>query len=54
MNTLSMVYAAMFRYDDAIARAERARKVAQDSKRADYTRLVPTIDLAIQRYRTAK
>ncbi len=54
MNTLGMVYAAMFRYDEAIAMAERAREVALASERADYARLVPAIGLYLQQYRTAK
>ena len=54
MNTLSMVYAAMSRYDEAIAMAQRAREVALASGRADYAQLVPAIGLAIEQYRTAK
>ena len=54
MHTLGMVYAALSRYDEAIAMAERARDVALASKRADYAQLIPAIGLAIEQYRTAK
>ena len=54
MHTLGMVYSTMFRFDEAIAMAERARDVALASNREDFARLVPAIGLAIQQYRTAK
>ena len=54
MNTLALVYAALFRFDEAILMAERARDVALASERADFTQLVPTIGLAIEQYKLAR
>jgi tetratricopeptide (TPR) repeat protein len=54
MNTLAMVYSALFRFDEAILMAERARDVALASERADFTQLVPTIGLALEQYKLAK
>lgn len=54
MHTLARVYAALFRFDEAITVAERALDIAITSDRPDFAKMVQTIGLSLQQYRTAK
>lgn len=54
MHTFSMVLAAMYRLDEAISVAERARRLATASDDARLTQLAPTIGISLQHFRTLK
>lgn len=54
MHTLSMIYAAATRYEEAVLMAERARDVARAADDERYTMIVPAIGLSIERFRAAQ
>ncbi len=54
LHTLSMIYAATRRVDDAISVAERARRIATESDHPEHANLVPQIGLSLQGFRDLK
>ena len=54
MHTLAMVYANLFRFDEAITVAQRALDIAIASDRKDFAQMVQAIGLSLQQYRTAQ
>ncbi len=54
LHTLSLVYAGMFRLDEAIAVASKARTIASGSRDPRFSSLTPQIGLSLQRFRDMK
>jgi arylsulfatase A-like enzyme/Flp pilus assembly protein TadD len=54
LHTLAMVYASLLRVDEAIAVAERARKIAAESDKAEFAQLAPAIGQSLEQYRVMK
>jgi arylsulfatase A-like enzyme/Tfp pilus assembly protein PilF len=54
LNTLAMVYASVFRVEEAIAVAERALKAATTSDDPEYQQLAPAIGQTLEQYRALK
>jgi arylsulfatase A-like enzyme/Flp pilus assembly protein TadD len=54
LHTLAMVYAAVLRVDEAIAVAERARKIASESDREEFLQLAPALGQSLEHYRMMK
>ncbi len=54
LHTLSAVYGAQGRLDDAIAFAEKARSIASASDKPEYSQLVQPIGVSLESYKRAK
>ncbi|MCZ6699294.1 MAG: sulfatase-like hydrolase/transferase [Planctomycetota bacterium] len=54
LNTLSLVYSTVRRIDEAVAVAEKALRIASESDRPEFSKLAPSIGLALETYKQAQ
>ncbi len=54
LHTLSMIYSAQLRMDEAIAVAEKAREIVLTSNNAEYMQLAPMIGMSLEGYKQIK